>query len=357
LVAGLGLLNKYLVALEILGLLIAFLFSSYYTIFKRRAFYLGILFAVVVFLPNIVWQIKNNLPVLIHMQALHDSQLVHVNRLDFFTDQIVLGAMSIFLIIPGIIILCFDNRMKNYRPIMFASLIVMLMLAILRGKSYYTVGLFPLWISAGGVFWEYKIKHTFIRLLLPLLMLIISIPILPMGMPVFKAKKLAEYFAYAKNKFGFDQVLRWETGHIHSLPQDYADMLGWDELAAITSLAYEQVQDKHATMIFAENYGQAGAVMVLGKKYHLPDPVCFSESFFYWFPRNPEYEITNLIYINDTLGNDISALFADIRKIGQINDSLAREFGTGVWLCTKPRYSFNEFWRQRISHITNPFHN
>ena len=151
-------------------------------------------------------------------------------------------------------------------------------------------------------------------------------------------------------------VLRWETGRIHSLPQDYADMLGWDELAAITAKAYEQVQDKQSTMIYAENYGEAGAVMVLGKKYNLPDAVCFSESFFYWFPRNPEHEITNLIYINDNLGDDVHKLFADCREIGQIKNPLARESGTGVWLCTRPRYSFNEFWRQRVPYVTNPFH-
>jgi hypothetical protein len=133
-------------------------------------------------------------------------------------------------------------------------------------------------------------------------------------------------------------------------------MIGWDELAAITSKAFEQVQDKSSTMIYAENYGQAGAVMVLGKKYNLPEPTCFSESFFYWFPRKLEHQITNLIYINSDLGDDVSALFADCREIGQIKNPFAREYGTGVWLCTRPRYSFNEFWIKRISHITNPFH-
>jgi hypothetical protein len=108
-------------------------------------------------------------------------------------------------------------------------------------------------------------------------------------------------------------------------------------------------------MIYAENYGQAGAIMVIGKKYNLPEPVCFSESFFYWFPRNPDHKITNLIYINSELGDDISKLFADCRLIGQIQNPLAREFGTGVWLCTKPNSSFNEFWRQRVPQVTNPF--
>jgi len=355
LAAGLGMLNKYLVALVILGLLAAFLFSSYRTVFTRKAFYLAILIAFVVFLPNLIWQIKNHLPVLTHMQALNDNQLVHVDRIAFFTDQLFMGSIAILLFIPGIFFMSLDKSMKQYRPLVIASFIVLLILAILKGKSYYTIGLFPLWIAAGGVFWEHKLKRNFTKVLLPALMLLITIPILPMGIPIYKAEKLAEYFAWVKDKYGFDMVLRWETGRLHSLPQDYADMLGWDELAAITAKAYDQVTDKKATVIYAENYGQAGAIMVIGKKYNLPEPVCFSESFFYWFPRNPEHEITNLIYINSELGEDVSQLFADCRLIGGIENPLAREYGTGVWLCTNPRSSFNEFWKQRVPQITSPF--
>jgi hypothetical protein len=353
--AGLGMLNKYLVALEIFSLLAAFLFTSYRTLYTRKAFYLAILIAFVVFLPNLIWQIKNHLPVLIHMQALNDTQLIHVNRLAFFTDQIVMSTMAILLFIPGIIYLCFSKSMKKYRTLAIASVSVLLILALLKGKSYYTMGLFPLWIAAGGVFWENKVKGKFIRILIPALMLLLTIPILPMTLTVYKAEKLAAYFARVKDKYGFDMVLRWETGQIHSLPQDYADMLGWDELATNTAKAYKQVPDKKATMIYAENYGEAGAVMVLGKKYNLPEPVCFSESFFYWFPRNPEHEITNFIYINSELGDDVNQLFADCRLIGKIENPLAREYGTGVWLCTNPKSSFNDFWRQRIPQITNPF--
>ncbi len=353
--AGLGMLNKYLIALEILALLAVLIFSSYRIIFTRKAFYIAIFIAIIVFLPNIIWQLKYHLPVLVHMRALSNIQLVHVNRFDFFTDQVFIATMAAILLIPGIFFLCLGKNMKKFRPLGFACLIVLVLLAILKGKSYYTEGLFPLWIAAGGVYWELKIKKTFTRILLPLLMLLLTLPIIPMGIPIYKAEKLAGYFADVKKKSGFDAALRWETGRIHSLPQDYADMIGWDELALITSKAYEQVQDKQAVMIYAENYGQAGAVMVLGKKYNLPEPVCFSESFYYWFPRNPKQEITSFIYINDTLGDDVNKLFSDCREIGRINNPLAREYGTGVWICNSPRSSFNEFWRQRVPRVNNPF--
>jgi len=356
LAAGLGMLNKYLIAVEFFAILAVFLFSAQREIFTTKYFGFAILIALLFFSPNLIWQLKNNLPVLTHMQALHDSQLVHVSRISFFTDQMFIVCMAVFLVIPGLIYTLTSKSMKPYRPLLIASLLVLLILVLLRGKSYYTLGLYPFWIAAGGVFWESRIKRLAIKIALPLFIVLLTLPVLPYGLPVFKPARLVEYFAGARKSTGFDAALRWETGRIHTLPQDYADMLGWDEIAGITAKAYEQVSDKTACMIYAENYGEAGAVMVLGKKYGLPEPVCFSESFWYWFPRNPSHEITEMIYINDELGDDINSLFADCKKVGQVQDTLAREYGTEVWLCKNPRSSFNEFWKQRTPLVTNPFH-
>lgn len=355
LVAGLGMLNKYLVALEIFSFLLAFAFSEKRTVFTKKAFYLCLLIGFAIFLPNFIWQIKNHLPVLEHMQALHNTQLVHVNRFSFFTDQFFMASMAAVLAIPGIISLLSKKNLKPYRPLMTGSIIALLILAILRGKSYYTIGLFVFWIAAGGVWWEDILKRQWSRILLPLIIVLLTLPMVPMGMPVFKSKKLVKYFAAAKDKFGMDAALRWEDGRIHELPQDYADMLGWNELASITAKAYDQVSDKQSVMIYAENYGEAGAVMVIGKKYDLPDPVCFNGSFFYWFPRHPKHQITSFIYINGELGKDVKSLFGECKEIGMISNPLAREYGTGVWLCTQPRVDFNKFWEQRVLEIKNPF--
>ncbi|MEI8005065.1 MAG: glycosyltransferase family 39 protein [Bacteroidota bacterium] len=355
LAAGLGMLNKYLIAVEIFAILSVLIFSEQRKIFTTKCFWFAILIAFLVLSPNLIWQLKNNLPVLTHMQALHDSQLVHVSRISFFTDQLFIACMAIFLVIPGLIYAFTFAAMKPYRPLMVASLLVLLILVLLRGKSYYTIGLYPFWIAAGGVFWENRIRHMSIKIVLPLIIVLLTLPVLPYGLPVFKPARLVEYFAGARKSTGFDAALRWETGQMHNLPQDYADMLGWEEIAAITAKAYQQVNDKTGCMIYAENYGEAGAVMVLGKKYGLPEPVCFSESFWYWFPRNPPHEITEMIYINDKLGDDIKGLFADCRLVGQVSDTLAREYGTEVWLCKNPKTSFNEFWKQRTPQVANPF--
>jgi hypothetical protein len=354
-VLGFALLNKYLILLEALSILAVFLFSPYRKIFRDRALYFAICLALLIFLPNIIWQINHHLPVLMHMDALQRSQLVHVNRFAFLTDQLFIATAAIVLVLPGIVDLLLNPRMSQYRQLLLASLLVVLLLVIIRGKSYYTLGLFVFWIAAGAVFWERAAQSPWARTGLVAGMALVTIVLVPMGIPVFKPVKLAGYFAGVKKTTGFDAVLRWETGRIHSLPQDYADMLGWEEMAAITAKAYDSVTDKNATMIYAENYGQAGTIMVIGKKYGLPEPTCFCESFFYWAPRRLDREITSFIYINDTLGDDVRPLFRDCRMVGRVSDTLARENGTQVWLCREPASSFKAFWERRVPQIKSPF--
>ena len=188
-----------------------------------------------------------------------------------------------------------------------------------------------------------------------LILILLTIPILPMGIPVYNKEALVSYFEDVKETSGFDAPLRDEDGLYHPLPQDYADMLGWDELAAGAGKAYNQIPDKSSCFLYCENYGQAGALTVLGKQYGLPQPVCFSESFYYWIPQTLPVEIQSAIYINDELGEDIMEIFSDIRIIGGITDPLAREYGTKVYLCTIPVKSFNHFWMERYPQVKSPF--
>ncbi len=352
---GIGLMNKYLILLQIIGIGIVIPFTPLRTIFRNRSLYMAAGITLLIFLPNLIWQVANGLPVITHMKALSENQLVHVSRLNFLTDQILIGFMSSLLILPGLFAPLFVRSLKPARPLAVASLLVILILLLLRGKSYYTAGILPFLVCSGAVFWERTMKRGAFRVALPSIMILLSIPAIPMGIPVWKAEKLSEFFSGMKRITGFDAVLRDEDGRYNALPQDYSDMLGWDELAEVAARAYSGVDDKTATVIYCENYGEAGAITILGKKYGLPHPLCFSESFFYWAPRDFPKEITSLIYINSSMGKDVDSLFRNIQIIGSITNPLAREFGVKVYLCTKPVKSFNAFWRDRIKSVENPF--
>lgn len=343
-VAGIGLLNKYLIILLFAGIILFLPFTKFRKVFSGWGFYKALLLAAVLYLPNLLWQIIHGFPVIDHMTALHDTQLVYVNRLDFLMEQLMMPNMASLLIIPGLFFLLFSRRKKDFRIIAFISLFVIVVLLLFRGKSYYTAGIFPVLIASGAVFWEMRIRKRWIHYLLVLVMVLFTLPILPLGMPVYRSDKMVKYFTELGTKYSMDFGRRWEDGTIHPLPQDYADMIGWEELTRITCDAYSRVENKEKCLIFCENYGQAGAISVIGKKYGLPEPISFHDTYRYWLPKFLEQEIEEFIYINDELGEDVNELFAEITEIARIQNGYAREHGTRVYLCRKPKRSFNSFY-------------
>jgi hypothetical protein len=349
--AGLALLNKYLIGLLLLIVLIIVPFTRYRTIFKNKKLFLGLLAGMLIFLPNLIWQIVNGLPVINHLGELARTQLVNVSKTSFLIDQVASPTAASILTIAGIIYLFINKEARKYRFLGLVVISVIVTLMLLQGKSYYTQGVFPFLIAAGAVSWEKILKTKLSRLLLVFFILIITWPIIPIGVPIYKKEKLVEYFNHLKTKYGMDFMCRFEDNSIHSLPQDYADMLGWEELTAITGKAWDKIPDKKSAFIYGENYGQAGAITIIGKKYHFPEAVCFNESFRYWIPQGFDPDIKSMIYINDQPGEDVRQIFGKITKVGSISDPDAREFGTAVYLCEDPVSSFNEFWKPRIKHI------
>ena len=347
-VAGFAMLNKYLAALLFTGLALIIPFTPYRSVFKKKMFLAGLGLAFIIFLPNLIWQVSMGFPVTGHMSELYSTQLVHMDAPLFLKEQLIMPFMGSVLTVGGLIFLLFRKRAVTFRFLGLLSLFVIFSLMFLKGKSYYTLGVFPLLIAAGAVAYDNMLKRKAVRIIFPILLVVLTIPALPIGLPVFGKEEMIKYFKGMEKSTGMTTGRRFEDGSIHSLPQDYADMIGWEELTAVANKAYQSVADKKSCFIYGENYGQAGAITVIGKKYGLPEAVCFSESFRYWYPDTFSPDIKTMIYINRKPGGDIQALFRKITVAGRITDPDAREYGTTVYICQDPVGSFNSFWIERV---------
>jgi hypothetical protein len=349
--AGFALLNKYLSGLLFTGLLVIIPFTKYRNVFRNRSFWIGVIAGGLIFLPNLIWQAAKGFPVFNHMSELYDTQLVYMDAGTFLTEQILGPFAGSILVIGGLIFLLFSPRMKNLRFLGFLFILIVAALLFMKGKSYYTLGIYPMMIAAGGVAFETWLRGLIPRIALPFFLILMTIPVVPFGLPVLDKEGLKVYFKVLDEKYGIDVGRRFEDNTIHTLPQDYADMIGWEELTAIADSAYNMIGEKETSFIYCENYGQAGAITVIGKKYGLPEAVSFNESFRYWFPREFPAEIKSAVYINGEPGEDVKALFSRITLIGRISDPDAREYGTGVFLCEEPVTSLNDFWEERTRDI------
>jgi hypothetical protein len=206
-------------------------------------------------------------------------------------------------------------------------------------------------IAAGAVSYN-NLKSAWIKVILPVLLVILTIPGLPVGLPVYKSEGLVKYYQFLEDKYDLTMGRRFEDNSIHSLPQDYADMIGWEELTMVADSAWKMIDDKEASFIYADNYGEAAAITIIGKKLGLPEAICFNESFLYWFPQEFQPDITSIVYIDSgEPGEDVKNLFRKITKIGSITNPHAREYGTSVYLAQDPVSSFNEFWKLRTNDL------
>jgi len=350
-VIGFSILNKYLVLLQLFSLIAVIPFTKYRNLFWKPQFYACLGIALLIASPNIYWQFANDTPLFTHMSALQETQLQYVEKSVFMFEQVFMNHTSFIIVIVGFIFLFNYSKEKQLWLFSISALIVILTLLFLNGKSYYAAGVYPFLIAAGCVFISSKLKATWSKVVVIVGIIALILPIFPMGIPILPPKKLASYFDTLEN-YGIDIGRIHEDGNKHPLPQDFADMTGWSDIAVIAKEAYDKVEDKEACAIFGENYGIAGAVTLINKKYGMPETMSFSGSFEYWVPRHFDPDITSFIYINDELGSNVEALFEDIKIIGSIDDPLSRQYGVTIYLCQKPRRSFNDFWKEVVESVS-----
>jgi MFS family permease len=355
---GLAFLNKYNILFLLISLLIVIPFTKHRKVFSNKFFYLGVLICFLIVSPNIIWQISNQLPVINHMKELNESQLVNVNRIVFLIEQLILLLPFTLIILPGILFFLINKQFKEFRFMVSISGVVMILYFILRGKSFYTAGLFPFFIVIGAIFIEKVIKNRFIFYTVFMLNVILSGLMLPLSLPIFKPQKMVSYYDNFAKIIGADFLRRDEDGNYRSLPQINADMLGWNEITDKTNKAWLQVKNKNNCFIFCANYGQAGAISIIGKKYGLPEPISFSESFKFWLPKQFEYKINEIIYVvgEDALNsrnlNDTKNFFHEMIEIDSIQNRMAIEYRTKIYLFKNPKSDFNEFWKGQIKSYT-----
>lgn len=352
LVFGLSFLNKYSIVFFGFSLLTALLISEHRILLLSKYILYGILTGFIVITPNLIWQHNHNWPVIHHMVLLKNTQLVNVSVIGFLTDQIMGCMPAIFIWVSGLLIILFAAREKKYRFISYAFILVVSIILAARGKSYYTQGAYPMLIAAGGYVLEKYLRNKWIYLnyLILIFALGLSIFALPLELPVASFETLKKY---CDPKTGIPQ--QWEDGIIHPIPQDYADMTGWKELAGIVTKAYKCLDNpgQKKCTIYAENYGQASALFFYGHQYGLPEPISFNDNYLFWAPDS--ISDGPLIYVNHELG-DIDELFDCYKEIGRVHNEFFREKGLMVLLCTHPKKHWKEFYAHKVDSLKSIYH-
>lgn len=345
---ALGFLNKYNIVILLVGLFPALLLTKRSVLINRN-FYFSIVLFLLLILPNLLWQYHNHFPVYHHMQVLAKTQLVNVNRLDFLKDQLLFFIGSLFVIGAAVYALLFYPPFKRYRFFFWTLVFTLTVFTYLKAKSYYAMGLYPIYIAFGSVYLETLLKTDWKKYLQPIAVLIPILFFIPLSKIMFPNKS-PNYIVNHSGIYKKYGLLRWEDGKDHALPQDYADMLGWKELAHKTDSIYATLPACEPTLILCDNYGQAGAINYYTKNKNIV-AVSFSADYIDWFELDKQY--VNLIRVKTLEGEakelkETSPFFYKSHKAGSITNTFAREYGTAIFVFEKAKIDINQRIKKEI---------
>ncbi len=348
--AGLGMNSKYSIAFFIIAIMASLLVTRHRKIFLNKHLYAAALIALLIFLPNLAWQYNHHFPVLVHMDELKRTQLQYISRPSFLIDQLLMNLPCVFIWIAGLYFTIFKEG-GRYRVFAWAYMFTLLLLLYFQGKSYYSLGAYPILFAFGAYHLERftVARYRVLRYVLIIFPIAFGTLIIPLLLPVAKPAALANY--YKKRHLDKTGSLRWEDLKDHPLPQDFADMLGWEEIAQKTAKAYASLSDeeKSKTMIFCDNYGQAGAVNFYAKKYDLPVAYSNNASFLYWLPH--PVHIDNLILVTDDqqeMQHDFLKDFRSVILSDSVTNEYAREKGSLIIIMKGANEKFNEMFYKKI---------
>ncbi len=345
-ILGIGLLSKYTVLLFGFGLTVGLLLTSHRKSFLTKWPWLAGLTAFIIFLPNLIWQHLHDWPFFTFISALSKQQLVNVTISNFMIMQVLSTFLAFPIAIIGLFYYFFSKEARIFQSLGWMYLTWLITLILTKGKPYYLEPAYPM-LVAGGCFWIGQfIQQKGLKILKPAILIILilgAIIRIPYSIPVLSPKSFIVYGKYMSENFNIKEPLRWETGELHNLMQDYADMMGWENIVATTAKVYHSLtsEEQDKCVIIATNYGFAGAINYYGDKYNLPKSLNFNGSFYLWGPgKLPGDIIIAVGFEKEHFENWCDNVeVADIAKF-----ELARESEVPIYLCHDPQITMQELW-------------
>lgn len=339
-VMGLGVMNKHTFVIFIAALIIALIAGGKWKLLFNRWFILGGVISVLIFLPNIIWQILNDFPSLEFYRNISLYKNVYTPPLAFIMGQVMqMSPTTIPVWIAGTFYFLFSRQYKDSRflSILFAALFLFMMLSG-TSRSDRLAFAYPAAFAGGAVFFANIIKRYNSIWLKSAIIIFLFIGLglaLPIILPYFNYETAKEHTEF----LGINTEL--ERGKKPPLPQLLADRIGWKEKVNLVVNAYNSLSEveKKQTIIAGDNYGQAGAIELYGKPYNLPPVACSHNSYFLWSKNRVN---GNILLQLDNLGdyNGLKELFDTVEIFpGEFKNNYVSQHENNlvVFICRGPK--------------------
>jgi hypothetical protein len=330
---GAGLMTKYTICFFIAGILGGMLLTAARRYFLSGWFWGGVGVALLIFLPNFLWQVRHGFISVHFLQHIHVRDVGEGRANGFFRDQFIICA-NLFaapLWIAGLVGFLHDRR---YRMLGWMYLIPLALFVIGKGRGYYVAAAYPMLFAMGAVVgerwvdslkrgWRLTVESLFFAGVAAwgVLAYCILVPLASSGpLRQFALKNNGDL----REEIGWDELLKTVAGIRDSLPSEQRDHVG----------------------VIVGNYGEQGAVEILGPAYGLPMPISMTNSA--WLRGYPTPQPTTLIVLGFS-EEGANKKFSSCRLAGHNGNSEGvkneeSEDHPDIFVCGPPRVPWPEFW-------------
>jgi len=322
--AGLGLENKYSVAFLAFGLVVGLLATGARRQLLSREIWIGGALAGLLFAPHLAWEAANGAPTLEFMHNAATLKNAPVTPLGFLGGQLLLlNPLYAPIWVLGLAELLFAQRLARVRALGVAYLALLVLMIAQQAKVYYLGPVYPLLFAAGavgvtGFFAERGWRRA--SALLGLAIAAAGVLVLPVATPVLSPEGLIAY----GRALGVSEP-KMERHDSSPLPQIFAFMLGWPELAREVARVYASLppEERARAAILGRNYAEAGAIDYYGPALGLPRAISPHNSYWSWGPGSWDGQV---LIVTGAIPPERAALFESVEVRGRTSCALCEPF-------------------------------
>ncbi|MGA8041050.1 MAG: glycosyltransferase family 39 protein [Acidimicrobiia bacterium] len=320
-VVGVGLQNKDTMVFLALALLLALVFDRQRRMLLSPWPWLGMVIALVIALPNLIWQWNHGFPQLEMAAAIRDRS---DGALAFASTQPLL--LSVTLAIPaavGLWRLARSDHMRPWRPIAVTYALLFVVFLATGAKAYYIAPIYPTLLAAGSI-WIEDLSSGARRFLIGLIGIGIAVGVL-IALPVMPISSASTFDA---------------TGEL-------GETVGWPELVDQITEVYNSIpgDQRGQTAIFTSSYGEAGAIDILGSSHGLPASSSGHNNYWLWGPPGDHGPVIGIGNVDRALAL-ICPDFETADIITNPYDVQNEEYGLPIYLCMNPERQLADVWDQ-----------
>lgn len=303
--------------------------------------------AFLIALPNLIWEFTHHWATVEMLSniAKSDKNIVLGPWQYLLSNINSIGIFSLPIWVAGLLWFIFAKDGWRFRALGWTWVVAYILFVALKGKNYYLTPVYPMMYAAGAIVMERWLSQkkqwprTVLKLVAPIIVLLGGMIGWPFAMPIMSVENFIKY----------EEALhiipeRTETTSVAKLPQQYADMFGWPELAQEVARIYRTLPaaDQLKCGILGRNYGEAGAIDYFGQQYGLPKSICAHQSYWLWGTRG--YTGECLIVIGDSK-EELESKFESVVKAGETSQPYAMpyEFHRPIWIVRRPKFGTLEY--------------